>query len=227
MAGSNTAYALREIDDNPAESYSGNGQINQKTTRRHYLNDSDELLVRQYVDSGDDEAFRQLYERYSDRIYGHAFKMTGDSHYAEEIRQEVFYAVVRKLSGFRGDSRFSTWLYRVTQNTCYRIINSRSKLRRNEIHGKSAETLSDTGTTVNRQWRQPDEMLRIAETIRALRKALKNQTSLNVEIFYMKDLKGSSNAEVCRAVNLSLPAVKSRILRTRRYLSEKLKDYID
>lgn len=67
---------------------------------------------------GDGESFRQLYASYSAKVYGFARRFLGDEQHAEDVTQEVFLRVFRKLCDFRGDARFSTWLFRVTLNSC-------------------------------------------------------------------------------------------------------------
>ncbi|RMG13848.1 MAG: sigma-70 family RNA polymerase sigma factor, partial [Planctomycetota bacterium] len=79
---------------------------------------------------GDAVAHRRLYEKYSGKVYGFARRFLGDDQHAEDVTQEVFLKVFRKLSGFRGDARFSTWLFRVTLNSC------RNKRRSLERHAR-------------------------------------------------------------------------------------------
>ena len=63
-------------------------------------------------------SYQQLYEKYSGKVYGFARRFLRDEQHAEDVTQEVFLRVFRKLSTFRGDARFSTWLFRVTLNSC-------------------------------------------------------------------------------------------------------------
>jgi RNA polymerase sigma-70 factor (ECF subfamily) len=67
---------------------------------------------------GDLDAFEQLVREHADSVYGHALRFFGDPHTAEDAAQEVFVRVFRSLASFQGGSAFSTWLYRVTRNTC-------------------------------------------------------------------------------------------------------------
>lgn len=83
----------------------------------------------QGAQSGDAEAFNQLMELHMDRVYAIAVKIVKDSSEAEDVTQEVFITVYNKLSGFRGDSSFSTWIYRVTVNRALRHL---KKLKRSK-----------------------------------------------------------------------------------------------
>lgn len=67
---------------------------------------------------GDAASYQQLYEKYSGKVYGFARRFLGDDQHAEDVTQEVFLRVFRKLSTFRGEARFSTWLFRVSLNSC-------------------------------------------------------------------------------------------------------------
>jgi RNA polymerase sigma-70 factor (ECF subfamily) len=68
--------------------------------------------------SGDAACYRRLYSKYSGKVFGFARRFLSDDQHAEDVTQEVFLRVFRKLEGFRGDARFSTWLFRVTVNSC-------------------------------------------------------------------------------------------------------------
>src|SRR5688500_15743951 len=67
---------------------------------------------------GDGASHFALYSKYSGKVYGFARRFLGDEQHAEDVTQEVFLRVFRKLADFRGDSRFSTWLFRITVNSC-------------------------------------------------------------------------------------------------------------
>ena len=74
---------------------------------------SDEELVELFVNGKDETAFEEILSRYVDKIYGLAFRITRDHSGAEEIVQEVFLTLINKLGTFRGEAKFSSWLYRL------------------------------------------------------------------------------------------------------------------
>jgi RNA polymerase sigma-70 factor (ECF subfamily) len=86
----------------------------------------DEDLVRRYL-SGDRAAFAALVERHERRIYNLALRMTGQPEDARDATQDAFLTVLRKLSTFRGESAFSTWLHRVAVNACYDLLRKRRR----------------------------------------------------------------------------------------------------
>ena len=87
---------------------------------------SDEDLVRRYL-SGDRAAFAALVERHERRVYNLALRMTGREEDARDAAQDAFLTVLRKLSTFRGEAAFTTWLHRVTVNACYDLLRKRQR----------------------------------------------------------------------------------------------------
>ncbi len=88
--------------------------------------DRDEDLVRRFV-SGDRAAFAVLVERHERRVYNLALRMTGREEDARDASQEAFLTALRKLSSFRGEAAFATWLHRVTVNACYDLLRKRQR----------------------------------------------------------------------------------------------------
>jgi RNA polymerase sigma-70 factor, ECF subfamily len=86
----------------------------------------DEDLVRRYL-SGDRAAFAALVERHERRVYNLALRMTGREEDARDATQDAFLTVLRKLSSFRGEAAFTTWLHRVTINACYDLLRKRQR----------------------------------------------------------------------------------------------------
>jgi len=82
------------------------------------LNEDDDAPLIEGCRRGDARSYQRLYDKYSGKVYGFARRFLGDEQHAEDVTQEVFLRVFRKLSTFRGDSRFSTWLFRVSLNSC-------------------------------------------------------------------------------------------------------------
>jgi RNA polymerase sigma-70 factor (ECF subfamily) len=88
--------------------------------------DRDEDLVRRYL-SGDRAAFAALVERHERRVYNLALRMTGREEDARDATQDAFLTVLRKLSSFRGEAAFTTWLHRVVVNACYDLLRKRQR----------------------------------------------------------------------------------------------------
>lgn len=86
----------------------------------------DDELVRRFL-AGDAPAFTDLVERHRDRVYGVCLRVIGNAEDAADAAQETFVTVFRKLDQFRGDAQFTTWLHRVTVNTCYDLLRKRRR----------------------------------------------------------------------------------------------------
>jgi len=231
MKQSNTAIADSE------GAYESYGKHNDNKTpisiNRHtiysfpfsYEEASDEALVSLYVNNKDEKAFNKIAERYKDIILGIAMKRIRNAEDAEEVRQDVFMILATKLHTFKGNSKFSTWLYRVTINTCFKYLNYNKKKINKEIN--LDEVYSNVPTTSSNWNKQPDEIALLKERINIIANAANEFSQSNREIFNLKDIVGCSNAEVGEITGLSVSAVKSRVLRTRLALKEKISDYFE
>jgi RNA polymerase sigma factor (sigma-70 family) len=92
---------------------------------------SDEQLIAIYSDPSasvvrQNQAVNELFTRYQDRVALWCFRVAGDRDWARDLAQEVFVRALRSLSGFRGDSKFSTWLYTIARNHCFNSLQTRS-----------------------------------------------------------------------------------------------------
>jgi hypothetical protein len=87
----------------------------------------DEKLIELFTATNDENAFEEIVNRYGDKIYGLAFRITRDHYSAEEVLQEVFLTLVKKINTFRGESKFSSWLYRITMNASYMYLGADKK----------------------------------------------------------------------------------------------------
>ena len=110
------------------------------------INDlTDEELVSLYVAGRGEDAFNELVSRYSEKVYRLAYRITNNQNDAEEILQEVFLILVEKLSTFRKESRFSTWLYRVASNASFMYIRNMRKSRDKETSLDDYKPYNDYG----------------------------------------------------------------------------------
>jgi len=230
MKEPNTALKRPEESYEPAFDY----DINIKCHLEDYLvyslpfdydNASDERLVGLYVNNHDEEAFNHIVNRYSDIIMGFAMKLIRNSYDAEETKQEVFLILITKLHTFKGNSKFSTWLYKVTLNTCYKFLNESKKKANREIQLDIPECFGTQFPTASNWAKRPDEVILYQEMMKVINNAAGELTRSNKTIFHLKDIKGFSNAEVGEFTGLSISAVKSRVLRNRLALREKISSY--
>ena len=163
---------------------------------------------------GDSDAFRQLVETYQAPVYRLAPRMCGgDAVLAEDAAQEAFLAAWRGLPRFRGDSRFSTWLYRLTTNAAIDCL--RREKRHRDTDDLDGVDLPDGGDT-------PQETAERSETRNAVRAALYRLTDEHREVLLLRYMQELDYGEIARALRISEGTVKSRINRAKARLKELL-----
>lgn len=183
--------------------------------------DTERELVKKVL-NGDTKAFSELVRQYEDTVFSFAFKVCRNREKAEEVTQDTFVNVFRKLHQFDGKSKFSTWLYSIVTNNCL------MKNRQRKINGVFVylEPQHEQTYTSSRDNPTPLEKVMSDE----LRKKLDNAIlSLPVEyrvVFVLRDIEGLTAHEVAEILNLSIPAVKSRLHRARSYLRDQLSEYV-
>jgi RNA polymerase sigma-70 factor (ECF subfamily) len=168
-----------------------------------------------------------LVAAYGGRAYRLAIGITGSAQDAEEVVQDAFWAVVRKIDTFRGESAFRSWLYRIVANSAYQKLRGRGG-RRSEISldevlpsfhesGEHAAPIADWSLSVDDPSRQTE--LRIALTA-----AINELPPGHRTILSLVDIEGLSNTEAAETLGLSVPNVKSRVHRARLFLRKRLAD---
>jgi len=197
---------------------------NEQTTRI-----SDDELIRRYIQTRDEALFDEIVNRYSDRIYGFALRITRNANDAEEVFQEVFLTLAKKLDTFRSESKFSSWLYRVTVNASYMYLRSQKK-HENNISLENYSPYDEKGTLMGRimykDWSsRPDIIIFNKEALVIIEKAINELPESYRTVFHLRDIEGLSNEEVSEVLEISIPAVKSRLHRARLFLRDKLSDY--
>lgn len=168
-----------------------------------------EALVRDARD-GDRGAFEALYRRTSDRVYALCLRMSGDVDRAEELVQDVFVRVWEKLPTFRGDSRFTTWLHRLTVNLVLQERRGRGRRRAREIE---SDDLDRYGQEARRA--MPGTRVDLERAIAALPEKAR-------QVLVLRDIEGYKYAEIASMTGVSLGTVKAQIHRARNLVKEAL-----
>lgn len=190
---------------------------------------SDEELVRLYTAKGNERAFEEIINRYMNKIYGFALRITRNPSDAEEVFQDVFLTLSKKLHTFRGESKFSSWLYRVSMNTSYMYMRSQKK-HENNLSLDSYAPYDENGTLMgkikNKDWSsRPDLVLFGKEAVKIIESAINELPESYRVVFHLRDVEGLTNEEVSQALDITIPAVKSRLHRARLFLRDRLSDY--
>jgi RNA polymerase sigma-70 factor, ECF subfamily len=188
------------------------------------LDDSELVTLCQ---NGDQQAFRELIGRYQTRVFNLCYRILGNPDEAEEIAQEVFVKLFKSIGSFRGESKFSTWLYRVTHNVCINQINYLK--RRHYFENRSLDLdPKDDSPAPQYASNAPDgeQDLIATELGAAIEEKLGMLAPEMREVIIMRDIEGLSYEEVAQALNVKIGTVKSRLHRGRNELQELLKDYL-
>lgn len=175
------------------------------------------------------EAAETLVSQYGDRVWRLAFRITGNREDAEEVAQDALWTAARKIGTFKGESAFGSWLYRITANAAYQKLRSRrghdkgvsweSQLPRFTEGGGHAELMDDWSARVEDPVLQ-DELRRVLDS------AVESLPPDYRTAFVLHDVEGLPNPEIARALRISLPAVKSRVHRSRLFLRQRLARYL-
>jgi RNA polymerase sigma-70 factor (ECF subfamily) len=184
---------------------------------------TDEELVRAFLE-GDSSAFEELASRYQNTILNMAYRLLGNRTDAADVCQEVFVLLLRKLGSFRGEAKFSTWLYRVSLNACH---DHARRLRRHVSLSESPgddlpemeQRLADDGLD------SPELSLERAEIQNVVQDAITRLPYKFKEVIYLHDISGYNYKEVAEILDISLGTVKSRLNRARTRLAEELREY--
>ncbi len=200
------------------------------TKNDEYMSDkSDEELVNLYTKTGNENAFNEIVSRYANKIYGFALRITRNSSDAEEVFQEVFLTLTKKLDTFRGESKFSSWLYRITVNASYMYLRSQKKHESNislENYYPYDEKGTLMGRVMEKDWSsRPDIIIFSNEALKIIDKSINELPESYRTVFHLRDVEGLSNEKVADILEISIPAVKSRLHRARLFLRDRLSDY--
>lgn len=175
---------------------------------------SDHALTRAAA-GGDMGAFEQLYERHNRRVYSVCLRMTQNAAEAEDLAQEVFIQLFRKIGSFRGESAFTTWLHRLTVNQVLMHFRKRSvKLERTTDEG-------DTPVQIVRGTENPDKMP-VLDRI-SLERALKQLPPGYRSVFVLHDIEGHDHAEIAKIIGVAVGTSKSQLHKARMKLRRLLK----
>ena len=189
----------------------------------HHQELTDAELVRLAQD-GDNRAFDELVKRYENKVYRLAFKILRHEDDAGEALQDAFMSAYKGLKNFKSDSTFSTWLYRVATNAALMKYRKRRdghvSLEQSQSYDEDADRLEIPDWSA-----LPDEDLLTGELDEILAEGLSRLPDELREVFVMRDIEELSNSEVAERLQLTVPAVKSRLHRARLQLRDRLNRY--
>lgn len=186
---------------------------------------SDLDLINQFR-KGDQLAFEELLSRYSNKVFSLATRLTRNPEDAEEVLQDVFVTVHRKIAGFEGKSSFSSWLYRVTVNAAFMKLRKRRQDPAVALEDVVAQS-HNVAALNSPETAYVDSLSIRNEMLEALEAAIRKLPDDYRPVFVLRDVDGLTSREVGRILNLTVPAVKSRLHRSRLMLRRRLSRFFE
>ncbi|HEY4242079.1 MAG TPA: sigma-70 family RNA polymerase sigma factor [Kofleriaceae bacterium] len=192
------------------------------------MSELERTLLRRLRDR-DERAFRELIAQHRDRVFNITYRMLGNRAEAEDLAQEVFISVFKTIDQFREESKFSTWLYRVTVNHCKNRIKYLAR-RHDKGHDELDETSHGANGATNGappRHVQPDRALEGAQLEQLLQDAIASLDDDHRAVVILRDVEDLSIEEICEITGLPDGTVKSRLHRARLVLRKKMQRHVE
>ena len=200
---------LQSADSDSAES------ISKKQEARKKVSEMTDFELSQASSKGDMIAFEEVYNRHHRRVYAICLKMLKNANQAEDLTQDVFIQLHRKIGSFRGDSRFTTWLHRLTVNQV--LMHFRKRVVKHEKTTEDGETPDSIVIGSEKPSKMPVvDKIALENAIKELPKGYKN-------VFILHDMEGFEHEEVARILGCSVGTSKSQLHKARLKLRKLLK----
>lgn len=180
--------------------------------------DENKLIER--ATSGDPAAFNRLMEMHEKRMYAVALRMFGNREDAQDSLQEAMLRVYRSIGGFKGQSSFGTWVYRITMNTCLDEIR-----RKKNKQSASLDNMLDQGWAPTDEGASPEKRVMQQEMRKSIAQSIQELPEDMRSAIIMRDVHGYSYEEIADTLNVNVGTIKSRISRGREKLREKLSNF--
>ena len=188
----------------------------------------DRTLVRNFQ-AGREDAFDSLLVRYKDRVFNICYRFLGDYQESDDTAQDIWVKIYRFLKGFRLEARFSTWLFRVTVNTCKnKLASSQYKYDKTHISLDNTQEASHhvSKLDVRDNEESPLEKIERKERLKLIQKAVNSLSSDHKTVIILRDIEGMSYDEISQIIGHKPGTVKSRLARARGELRKKLKNIL-
>jgi len=195
-----------------------------------YKSLNDEELV-SLIRNKDYSAFEEIVDRYSPKVMRLALKITKNREDAQDVLQDTFVSVYKSIDSFKGESAFSSWLYRICANFAL------MKLRGRRYDGQSdsldenpnmdIETLAAHSHSENDWSERADKLFLRKELRERICQAIDKLPDEYRVVFLLKDVEGLSNEEIGKTLDITVPAVKSRLHRARLFLRKEISKYLN
>ena len=183
------------------------------------------LLIRR-LQQRDEVAFSEVVRLYQHKVYNLLYRMIGSHEEAEDLAQEVFVTVFKSIDSFRGESKFSTWLYRVAANHCknrIKYLSRRSRTSGDGLDGVPEHAMEDAGSApLQSHIDAPDKILEGLQLEGLLAQAVAALDEEHRLLIVLRDVEELSYQEIAEITGLNEGTVKSRLHRARMAIKEHI-----
>ncbi len=175
----------------------------------------------QKILSGDSETYAEIVRAHQAKVLGLCMSLLGNATQAEDAAQEIFIKAYRSLRSFRGDSVFSTWLYRIAANHCKDLLRKRS---REETESLDA-LIEESGDGIQVSFKPSFDPSAATGTADLLERLLSSLSPEERLILTLREVQGLNYKEISDTLKCSLDAVKARLRRARQTLEQKVRHF--
>jgi RNA polymerase sigma-70 factor (ECF subfamily) len=187
--------------------------------------ENDEKSLVERLIRGDELAFRDFVEQNKKKIFYLAYDFTGNMHDAEDISQEVFIKVYRRMKTFKRDSKLSSWLYRITINTCIDKYRKKAVFHKKMQVEKELEEIPYDSFDHEKLDESPERLVEAKSIQRDISEALKKVSSRERSVFILRHYNHLSLNDISEILGISVGAVKSFLFRAIQKLRKELTIY--
>jgi len=195
--------------------------------------DSSERALVEMSANGDIEAFETLLKTHRKKVYNIALRMTKNPEDAQELSQDALIRAFTAIKKFRGDSSFSTWLYRITMNVCTDFLRKKNKTIVISLEQGAVGNENDTSVQLPEDGPGPDIISEKSQLKELVRKAMDSLSAEHRQVLVLRDLMDLTYKDIARTLGINEGTIKSRINRARDALkqvilerSELFQDYV-
>lgn len=188
-------------------------------------NESDLSLVKKAQEQ-DSSAYDELIRRYQQRIYATVYHMTSNHEDANDLTQETFIKGYRALKGFKGDSSFYTWIYRIAVNKTINFLKTRKNKVQMSLNDVDYQAEHDPDLVALVSEKTPRRDLNLAELQEKLNAGMQKLSEHHRMVVTLHDIQGLSHEEIGKIMNCNVGTVRSRLFYARQQLQGFLSDYL-
>ncbi len=206
---------LKVVQGEKDEKSSGKSRVNETIT--------DSMLVERAV-AGDGIAFSELVNRHYEKAVRVAFGMLKDLQDAEDVAQDAFVRVHRKLEGFQGQSAFSTWLYRIVVNLSIDLMRKKKRQRRADIDDEAARDALRSEQDLWPRFEEHDPSISFErrELHKQLNQAFRELPDIHRAVLVLREVQGLSYDEIADALEIKKGTVMSRLFHARKAMQAQM-----